>query len=161
MEQNQVFRSLLILSWLLISTVACKSEHPNPELLDPIYLDMKSSRDRLEKELEAEIKARELAAETIQATAPNTIELKLARKEWQTATEKVDFLRQKLHFEKIRTKRRYVEARRDYKIAFEAGSEWPDPNEFSNYKANKRLKEASRDWNRRVPRLSSRIPASE
>lgn len=142
--------------------IGCRSEDPNPELRDPIYQSLKKESEEAEKALAESEKARDEALLKLRAAQAQTLELKEAEREYWKSVKIVDRLKTAIKYLKIRTERRRLEARAAYKRAFLAGKEesWPNPDEYSAYLTNKRLREASLNWNRRVPKLQDRIPSS-
>ena len=147
---------ILIASVTLVS--GCKKELPNPELLDPIYKDLLSEKKEAEKALkEEEAKLESLLAERGKIE-PRSVDRKINIRGTKKSRKNVLKLRQKLKYLEIRSERRRVEARRDYRIAFQKGEEWPKKEEFVNYQTHKRLRNAPKNWNLRVPKLHARNP---
>jgi hypothetical protein len=153
------------MQWVSIALVAlclfgCKSEDPNPELLDPIYKDLLSRTDEATKSLEEHTVRRKELELFLETAEPNTIDLKKARLElikvrnWQRRAE------QQASYFRIRAERRKIEDRRNYKIAFQNNQPWPDKAEYSGYLVNKRLHEVNLNWNARVPKLADRTSSS-
>jgi len=146
---------ILILS--LLTIVGCKSEDPNPELSDPIYKFLVDQGNALRPALESEKKKLEESEKALEKMDVNTAERKQELKIQQTTRGKINRLQQELDYSDIRRERRKVESRRDYKIAYSKGEAWPKPEEFDYFMTQQRLRTASRDWNKRVPRLQDRI----
>ncbi len=130
---------------------------------DLIYQDLKKDLGEAEKALVDARKAKEEAKTKVDAAVPRTIELKDAEREYWKAVKMIDALESGVKYLSIRVERRRVETRAAYKAAFLAQNEdnWPDKSEYSGYLAHKRLREASLNWSRRVPKLQDRIPASQ
>jgi len=154
-------RLSILLTILLVTLVGCKSENPNPELLDPIYADLKKEAEAAGKAIEAELKERESAQIAISKAPPNSMELRDAEKMYWKSNKKIEVLRPIELYYKIHAERRRVEGRAAYRMAFSKGGAWPDPAEFQGYETNKRLRSADRNWSKRVPKLASRVPASK
>lgn len=154
-------RLLFLTAFLFLA--GCRKPDPNPELRDPIYQAVKKEADESEKALDAAKKAKALAYEQLRNAEARTIELKDAEREYWKAVKTVDQLTTAARYLRIRSERRKLEARLSYQKAFDAGKEqnWPDPDEYAGYLTNKRLREASLNWNRRVPKLQDRIPSSK
>jgi hypothetical protein len=57
---------------------------------------------------------------------------------------------QRLDFLKIHLNSRKIYARKSYLKAFNAGEEWPNPQEFKDYKIHNKLQSATRDWGQRL-----------
>ncbi len=136
----------LLLLLVLFAFSACHREDPYPELRDPIYEDLlhdlqekTAARDDAQKQVES-------LKKSIADSQPRTSE----RAEDKMALRREEKLYQKLiqevEYAKIRTERRRVEGRRDYKIAFLKGKEWPDPEEYKRYLLSKKLNSVSESW---------------
>ena len=144
--------------FLLFSLSGCRKENPNPELLDPIYLDLKSiHKEYLQKITTGEAELKE-ALKSLKQASVHSKELFIAKR---TVTKIKDQLKkdvQMAHYYKIRTERRRIEGRTSYKSAFRAKKRWPDPSEYASYVAHKRLREINLNWNSRVPKLFKQNP---
>lgn len=154
---------LLICLFIATGLSACRSEDPTPEIRDPIYQALVKELADAEKALEEVKRAKEVATKKVEAAPAQTMDLKDAEKEYWKAEKQLDGLITAVAYLKIRTERRKIESRLIYRAAFKAGkeAEWPDPAEYQGYLTNKRLREASLNWSRRVPKLQDRILASE
>lgn len=128
----------------------CSRPNPNPELKDPIYLDLanrsgvsKAASDLAKEEIEA-LKS-ELEALPPRDPSRRKLQQDLARKE----THLLVADQEALYFE-IRAQQRKNYARTEYLSAFNAGKPWPNPEDFEAYKAQRRLQDAPREWNSRL-----------
>lgn len=144
---------LLSLCTLVFLVVGCKKEDPNPELRDPIYLDLVKDLKAYGSELEAAKKSVETERKGLKEALTNSVEATVAKRGLKKALAAVKKLEQKVKYYEIRSERRLVEGRRSYKLAFRKGERWPDPEEYVHYKANQRLRSANLNWNMRVPKL--------
>ncbi len=152
---------MLCVPFLMLALVACKQENPNPELLDPIYKDLKARADSYSKNYE-ETKAQiATLRESEQKAEPHTIELKDIRRDLAKALKQQVGNEQLARYYKIRAERRRVLGRRAYREAFAKGEEWPKPEEYTDYLVNIRLHEINLNWNARVPKLQGRAPDKE
>lgn len=143
---------------ILLALFGCAKENPNPELLDPIFMDLQKQVKASEaaiKELDKKISDYKKELATIEPRGP---ERKIIRRELGQAMAQLSRARQEFEFYQIKSERRRFEGRRDYRIAFQSQKEWPDPKEYQSYTALRRLKSADRNWNKRVPKLSARNP---
>ena len=141
---------------------ACRSEDPTPEIRDPIYQSLLKELADAEKALEELKKSKEVAARKMASASAQTMDLKDAEKEYWKAEKQLDGLSSAVTYLKIRTERRRIESRVSYRKAFKAEKEadWPNKSEYEGYLTNRRLREASLNWNRRVPKLQDRISSS-
>lgn len=148
---------LFLISAILLT--GCRSEEPNPEMLDPIYSDLLSKQREVEASLETERKNLLDARKELEDALPNTIDLKNARRKVETTKKTISKLEQESHFLTIRVNRRLVEDRFNYHIAFVSGKDWPDRSEFASYQTNARLRTAPKLWSAHLPKLFNRKPA--
>ena len=148
------FRIAIILSTCLLVT-GCKKENPSPELLDPIYRDLSDEAKKFEK-LKSD-KEKEILSllEDRPKLKVGSVLKKINSRDLIKARAALIVLRQKAKYYKIHAERRRVEGRKAYKLAFKEGLPWPDPKEYERYKAHKKLRNAPRNWNYRVPKLRS------
>jgi hypothetical protein len=151
---------LILMTILIMSTLACKRRDPNPEFRDPIYRFLLEQSTGLKSSLESEFKKVEEAEKAYAKTEPLTHERKLALRDLESSRRLIAIAHQQIDYLDIRTERRRVESRRSYKIAFDADKDWPDPKEFEYFMAEHRLRTAPRKWDARVPRLQDRILAA-
>jgi len=150
------FYFLLIFS--LFFVVGCKKENPNPEQLDPIYNDLVKEYKKVESELKNERKNNEGLKKILEETEPRTAKRVSTQSDLRKSNKLVIQLQQKLKYLSIRKEHRRVVGRRAYKIAFKKGVPWPDPKEYKFYLLNKKLQEAPRNWDMRVPKLYQNNP---
>jgi hypothetical protein len=146
-----------ILLIVIFGLVGCKKEDPNPELLDPIYVDLDQRATSAQKAYDEELKKQADTKIALEKALANTIELKNAQKDLAKSQSIAVDLEQKARFYQIRAKRRLFVDRITYKAAFAKDEKWPDPREYSDYQVNMRLQESSRNWGARVPKLQNRL----
>jgi len=151
---------LILMTTLALLTLGCRREDPYPELHDPIYKFLKDQTNSLKSSVESETKKIEELEKAVAKTQPLTHARKLAIRDLESTKRRIASLNQEMDYLTIRTERRRVEARRDYKIAFLSHKDWPDPKEFDHFMTQHRLRKASRHWDARVPKLQDRILAT-
>jgi hypothetical protein len=144
----------------ILFLTGCKTEDPNPELLDPVYVDLDKRANDFKKAYDEQVKMQDEARATIEKSDPNTLELRNARADLLKSEHKALDFDQKARYFEIRAKRRLYVDRLTYKEALAKNKVWPDPKEYSEYLVNMRLQDAPRNWNIRVPKLSARLPSS-
>lgn len=143
---------LIIQSVLLVITLGCKSEDPEPQLKDPIYLDLKRELDRASGEASA-LEAKILKLEgDYSKTEVRTIDRKTVKMDLIKAKKAYQLAIQSREYYEARLKLREARARVAYKRAFLAEKPWPDPAEFESYQLQKKLRQNSRNWADRVPK---------
>jgi len=113
-----------------------------------------------ERRLKEALAAQEENLEELSKAGSDRMSLKVARKKITDNSKKIIQYRQMTTYYRIRSQRRKVEGRRSYRIAFEKGQDWPNPKEYQSYLVNKRLREASRNWSARVPKMVDRYTSS-
>ncbi|MCB0413473.1 MAG: hypothetical protein KDD50_04010, partial [Bdellovibrionales bacterium] len=91
-------------------------------------------------------------------SSPRSADKKVALKNIKNTKLKIKFLAQKEKYLKIRTERRRIEGRRQYKINFSQNKPWPDPQEYTAYLKNKSLNDIDLNWQSRVPKLFKENP---
>lgn len=155
-------RLQLLFFTIVIICAGCRREESNPEKFDLIYSDLLKVQAEKTSALEAEKKKVIEAQKDLAEALPNTIDLKNAQRDLASAKTNVRKLEQQVQYISIRTKRRLVETRLSYHLAFIQGKEkdWPDQGEFEQYATNSRLQNAPRHWGARVPKLFNRKPSA-
>ena len=135
----------------------CTKEIPDPESLDPIYADLtKKSADAQKSLEEADAKIAELKTK-LETAEVGSIGKKDVEKELAHNRQvKVSATQDALYY-KIRGDRRKVVDQMVYKEAFAAKQPWPDPQEYSDYMINQRVRDINMNWNSRVPKLQDRL----
>jgi len=151
---------VFLLFLVLLSLTSCRSQDPNPELKDPIYKDLSSLAKQYSRKLREALETQEKNFKELSEAGSNKMNLKVARKKITDNGKKIVQYRQMAAYYRIRSERRKVEGRRAYRIAFEKEQGWPDPREYQSYLINKRLREASRNWSARVPKMVDRYTSS-
>lgn len=144
---------LFLFLFLFAGLSGCKKPIPDPEALDPIYRDLKGLADSKKKEWEESIKAKEAALKALEKEKPNTLEKKLAQRDYDKANSKIAQLEQEAHYFEIRAQRRRVEDKVNYMEAFKNDKPWPPPDEYPAWLVNRKLAEAPRTWGTDLPKL--------
>ena len=151
-------KKLLLIALILpVFVLGCTKRDPNPELRDPIFLDLKDLVGDLNRDVSAFEATVTEEEEKLSSAEPRSKDLALAKKRLREAKIKLSRAEQKLKYYEIRLERRRLETRLSYEKAFSNDEPWPDPTEFKAYEANKQLKNAKSSWSSRVPKLKDRI----
>ncbi len=133
----------LFFSQLLTS---CSKPDPNPELSDPIYLDMKTQLTIVEKSLvDAKAKIAESKTE-LKDAVPQTGQVKQAQKKLFQYEKLHDLYQQQIKYWLIRIQERGRQARLEYTSSRKSGTPWPNPKEFESYASEKKLRLAKIQW---------------
>lgn len=139
-----LFRLFLILFSLFL--VSCDKPNPEPEKGDPIYADIQAQLAQVNGQLKSAEKDLQDKIKEQGNVVPQTGQNKFAQKRVDEAAAVVDKLNQmKLYWElKVQSRKNW--AREAYLKAYEKKEAWPDPKEVEEYKAQKKLEEAPRNW---------------
>ena len=154
-------RNTIVVAFALTVLVGCKQADPNPEEHDPIFKDLEARATVYAKTAEEARGRVTTLIESLAKVEPNSVDKKQLERDLEKTRITVRDAEQWSHFYKIRSARRKVEDKIAYRKAFEADQAWPPKEEWAEYQVNRQLVESSRDWNRRVPKLSSRAPAAK
>lgn len=120
--------------------VGCKKPNPNPELADPIYIDLIAERDLATKTLEEQKKQLIDLEKQFKETQPQSGQVKAAQRKVEDAQLRLmKFKQQVLYFE-VKASNRKLESRKKYMSAFLNNQEWPDKKEIDGYLAIQKLR---------------------
>lgn len=135
--------------WILLSfilLVGCDKKDPQPELKDPIYQDMLAQKSAAERGLADAEKSLEEKRNDLKGAEPQTGKISLFQKRVFEAEKVSETFRQQIKYWTIRIRERALFARRSYSQAFSEKKPWPDPNEYSTYLSEKKLRLAKIEW---------------
>ena len=149
--------SLIFLFAVILAGCEEKPTNPEPELLDPIYLDLLKQRGDIEAYRPAAEKTLEITKQDMIEAVPHTGIYKRKRMQYFKEWRSIRKMRQDSKYLEMLALRRQIEARRSYRRAIKNGDPWPNPAESRKYKAIRKLKTASKNWDSRLPSLDDRI----
>jgi hypothetical protein len=147
----------LLLIVILGLMIGCKSKLEQPENVDPIYTDLLGEIAKAKSDLASKEKILKKAKEDWEAVEPQTGHEQIKRADYFKKLKRVEKAEQELKYQTIRAESRKKWVRKQYEAAYANGESWPPEGEYEKYFTNKRLKEASRNWNQRVPKLKDRV----
>lgn len=153
---TQAIQRVVILI-LTILWIGCSRPLETPELHDPIYNDLIKTSEQFKNEYEEANKLVQEAKKDLKKAPLGTIERKQFLKTLSTNEAKLTYLSQMAKYYHIRAKKRKIEAKKRYHLAYQEGLPWPDQSEYEHYQTEKKLRHASRSWNQRVPKLQDRL----
>ncbi len=159
----KILRVGWIVTWIVMGT-ACSRPMENPELIDPIYLDLKKLTDEYTKKEEEIRKNREESYKKYLSLEANTLDKKLEFRTYSKYEKELAKTENMARYYKIRMERRKIEGKQEYLQSFSKGEPWPKPEEHKAFLINQKLRTASLNWEARVPKLAdrySRNPAKE
>jgi hypothetical protein len=137
---------------LLTCLSACSRPNPEPEKLDPIYLDLKAEEAKAQTAVEVlseEIKA---AKDELAKLPPRDPGRRKAEQDLRNRASQLVQVEQMQLYYQIRAKQRVAYAREEYLKAFERDQPWPKPEDFDAYKKSKELRAVDKNWGSRVPK---------
>ena len=155
-------RLVLVALSIIASTflTGCEKEDPIPEERDPIYKDLQKKESDYKKAYEENKAKIAEAMEKLEKIEPHSIEKKEVLRDLANFRRLALEGQQLSQYYRIRAERRKYVDRIEYKNAFRAKKEWPNPSDYSDYLKNNHLAQAPRNWNARVPKLQSRLASS-
>lgn len=135
-----------LVCFALLFFASCTKHDPNPELKDPIYLDIKTQMGLAEKSLaEASAKIKEFSGE-LAGALPQTGQIKILQRKLYYHEKQKDLFQQQIKYWLIRSEDRIKQARIDYAKSLSGGPAWPDPKEYETYLSEKKLRLAKIEW---------------
>lgn len=145
-------RNYLLLAIILLFSLGCRRIDANSHLQDLIYLDLKKEQAAAAS-LAAEAAAKILDLEKdLAKTRIRSIDRINVLNDLKNQNKLKNMHTEKIEYYEIRSKLRELEGRRLYLERFQKNEPWPDNIEFDAYMTNKRLRQASKNWNSRVPK---------
>jgi len=144
-----LYRVLLSL-FLCFLFLGCNKPDPDPEHLDPIYADLVQMTGATHSELESAKKDLEGHQKELADAVPQTGQNKYAIKRIEEVQARINKLEQLEIYYDLRAKSRLKDDRLSYLKAFNEKKPWPLPEEWEAYEAEKRLRQAPKDWNART-----------
>jgi uncharacterized coiled-coil DUF342 family protein len=147
---------LVATAFLLLAT-GCESVDPNPELKDPIYNDLKATLEATKEDRANAQTFKQMAKDELKILETGDPEIATLNKDIRKENKKIKAYSQKIRYLEIRLERRRLESRLTYAMSLNGNTEFPDNREYAAYQAHKKLRNASSNWNERVPRLKERI----
>ncbi|MGZ3780382.1 MAG: hypothetical protein ACXVCY_07045 [Pseudobdellovibrionaceae bacterium] len=135
--------STFLLSLILIS---CNKPDPNPELRDPIYLDLVASTTSINTQLEAEKKTLEENKKALDEVVLQSGQNLFAGKHIMESKNRITKLEQEKQYLELKTEEYKKTSKRAYLNAFKKGDSWPDPKEWNAYQLEKKLLATKKQW---------------
>ena len=142
--------------FLLVGT-GCESVDPFPELKDKIYLDLQQTLAQAQEDKKNAETFKQMARDELKTLETGDPEIATLNKDIRKENRKIKAYNQEIRYLEIRLERRRLESRLAYAESLKSEKEYPDTREYAAYLAHKNLRNASPNWNERVPRLKERI----
>lgn len=137
---------LIIISIFSLLHLGCDRPHPNPELLDPIYSDMKKQESAYRADAEAEKKTLAEHEGALKTAVPQTGQIKFAQKRYYESLARYERLKQMELYWSVRAQSRKEHAMREYLKAYSRGEDWPSQEEVREYKSFQSAQKPARQW---------------
>lgn len=146
-----------------IAVSGCSRPNPEPEKLDPIYLDLKAEETQALAAAEALTEEIATAKAELAKLPPRDPGRRKAEQDLKNKAAQLVQFEQLILYYKIRSKQRVAYAREEYLKAFDANQPWPKPEDFEAYKNSKKLRSIDKNWSSRVPKQNryNKIPEAE
>lgn len=139
---------LLFLLILCLLFHSCNKKDPNPELKDPIYLDLVSERDIMTKSIEEMEKDITSQEKDVKSAILQTGQLKsFENKLFETKNNLTRLKQQKQYFD-IKIELRKQEAIVKYDESLHGGKKWPDDDEIKIYRSKLKLYREKMEWDK-------------
>jgi hypothetical protein len=142
---------------IILVLTACKQVIENPELADPIFADLNFEMMAAKALVETEQKNLIEIREKIRVLPPRDPSRGQLKKELAATEKSLMRARQNQIYFEIRKDQRFEWDQKAYKKSFDADKDWPDMQEFAEYKKMKALRAASPVWDTRVPKLTRHL----
>jgi hypothetical protein len=156
--QSFLFRLFFSLAVIHLS-FSCSKRNPNPELLDPIYLDLLALEGEAQKAVAVEEGFLAEHEKALKSVVPQTGQIKYAEKRYWESINRVTKARQQARYYEVKRRARKLQARRDYSIAYSRGLPWPPPSEYSEYSSKKAIEaNVGKKWSAKDRVESLRVP---
>lgn len=152
------FRLVLLLVFFVLG---CEKPLENPESVDPIYKDYLAEAANAKKAAEEEKKALETLIEEVSELKPRDPSAKKVIAKRFAQEKKILKLEERAKYYELRAESRKRYDQEAYRKAYKAKQPWPDPAEIEQYKTVRRLHDAPRNWDARVPKLKDPKTTSE
>ena len=133
------FMKYLYFALFLIFLSACTPRDPNPELRDPIYIDLAKELDLTKKsieQIEKELEDRQLL---LRKVVPQSGQLKSLEKKVFESQSYIQKLKQQKQFFEIKLELRKNLVVTKYFESFKGGPAWPDTKEIEIYNSSLKL----------------------
>ncbi len=156
-------KTLRITTLLIFSLffIACDKPNPEPEKIDPIYADIQARLGAVTSQIKSAEKDLEDNKKEFEKVVPQTGQIKFAQKRVDDSDAALKKLQQMQLYWELKLKTRKNWAREQYLKAYNKKEAWPDPKEYEEYIAQKKLEEAPTTWDakKRVSEYSKPPPA--
>ena len=145
----------LIKAWIGVICLSilwgCRSPEEHPENLDPIFSDFTAQSAGIQAKAEAQKKKIEELSAKLKKYGARDPDAKSTLREKENLERGVVLMEQDVQYFSIRADQRRLYDKESYMKAFSANQPWPPAEDAADYKESKKLRNASRDWEKTVP----------
>lgn len=133
----------------LFCLVGCRKPNPQAYLQDPIYKDLDARQKAIVSQITAEEATLAEAKASMTKAAPQTGQIKFAKKHYYDSVARLEKLKQQKLYLEVRIKSRESEALREYLDYYNQKKEadWPPKETFEEYKAREEARTQQKVWN--------------
>jgi hypothetical protein len=142
MNKIKVLLCIVISLWI----VGCNQPIPNPELKDPIYLDIQSQISQKSAAIEAELKVLAEKKSDLAMAVPQTNQSKWAEKRVYESEYRLKMQKQEQMYWKLKLATRKQEAQKEYLQSFYAKTPWPDPKKHESWRKTQGIPKKVGTW---------------
>lgn len=144
----RIFIQTLLLGLILLTTglFGCNRKQQNPELVDPLYVELERQKKAAETDLKSAQEAQLEAESNMEKVKPQTGQIKYATKRLNEAKNRVIKAKQLVLYFALKIEARMWSAREEYLSSYYDKSPWPNPEPLEVFKLNQRLSLSERDW---------------
>jgi hypothetical protein len=134
------------LFFTVLALLACERPNLNPELTDPIYVDLSAQAETAGKTMEAEKKKLEGFKKTLDEAKPYSGELRVAQNRYFDSEKKVQQAAQTQYYFKLRAKTRKDVVRTAYTKSFSEKKPWDTQEESKSYQQHEKITKIPLSW---------------
>jgi hypothetical protein len=138
-------------------TVGCHKHLSAPELVDPVYMDLKGKADALLTSITAQEKEVEKARVTYETAPIRTGQKEDATEDYFQAQHKLQKMMEDYRYYALKVRSQLKNDRVSYEKAYKENKPWPDPEEIANYRVDRKIAEEPKEWNSE-DRIKKKLP---
>lgn len=157
-ERRSLFFKVLILVGALYLQVGCHSKDPNPELKDPLFIELQGKMKEAEQELQAAQAAHTEALANLQKVTPQTGQIKYAMKRVNDSKDRIVKTQQQIKYLEIKIESQKWRAKESYLAAFYNHTPWPSQDEVEEFRTMYKARQTERNWSAKSRREAMHLP---
>ncbi len=153
--------SNLLLPFLLglsVLQISCNRKDPNPEVRDPLYLELQAKLKEAEQELAAAQAQYAEAEANLAKVTPQTGQIKYASKRLWSSAERIIKLQQIVRYFEIKIESQKWRAKEEYLISYYKKTPWPNEKPREDFRAMYKARQIERNWSAKARREELNLP---